>query len=44
VNRDRRSLALDPTTPAGRAVVARLVEAADVVVENFLLSAWTTSS
>ncbi|MCW2777263.1 MAG: uctC 9, partial [Frankiales bacterium] len=36
VNRDRRSLALDLTTPAGRLVVARLVEAADVVVENFL--------
>jgi formyl-CoA transferase len=36
VNRDRRSLALDLTTDAGRAVVARLAEAADVVVENFL--------
>ncbi|MCW2606839.1 MAG: L-carnitine dehydratase/bile acid-inducible protein [Frankiales bacterium] len=36
VNRDRRSLVLDLTTDAGRAVVARLVEAADVVVENFL--------
>ncbi|MCW2776518.1 MAG: L-carnitine dehydratase/bile acid-inducible protein, partial [Frankiales bacterium] len=36
VNRDRRSLTLDLTTPAGRLVVARLVEAADVVVENFL--------
>lgn len=36
VNRDRRSVALDLTTPAGLAVVARLVEAADVVVENFL--------
>ena len=36
VNRDRRSLALDLTTPAGRAVIARLVAAADVVVENFL--------
>jgi crotonobetainyl-CoA:carnitine CoA-transferase CaiB-like acyl-CoA transferase len=36
VNRDRRSLALDLTTVAGRAVVARLAEAADVVVENFL--------
>ena len=36
VNRDRRSLALDLATPAGRAVVARLVQAADVVVENFL--------
>ncbi|MFN2539581.1 MAG: CaiB/BaiF CoA transferase family protein [Mycobacteriales bacterium] len=36
VNRDRRSLALDLTTEPGRAVVARLAEAADVVVENFL--------
>ncbi len=36
VNRDRRSLALDLTTAPGRAVVARLVAAADVVVENFL--------
>lgn len=36
VNRDRRSVTLDLTTPAGRAVVARLVKAADVVVENFL--------
>lgn len=36
VNRDRRSVALDLTSAAGQAVVARLVEAADVVVENFL--------
>ncbi len=36
VNRDRRSVALDLTTPAGLAVVARLAETADVVVENFL--------
>ncbi len=36
VNRDRRSVALDLSTDAGRTVVARLVEAADVVVENFL--------
>ncbi len=36
VNRDRRSVALDLTSEQGRAVVARLVEAADVVVENFL--------
>ncbi|MGZ6793804.1 MAG: CaiB/BaiF CoA transferase family protein, partial [Mycobacteriales bacterium] len=36
VNRDRRSLALDLTTPAGRAVVERLAESADVVVENYL--------
>ena len=36
VNRDRRSVALDLTRPQGRAVVARMVQAADVVVENFL--------
>jgi len=36
VNRDRRSLALDLRTPAGQAVVTRLAQAADVVVENFL--------
>ncbi len=36
VNRDRRSVALDLTTPAGLAVVSRLATAADVVVENFL--------
>jgi crotonobetainyl-CoA:carnitine CoA-transferase CaiB-like acyl-CoA transferase len=36
VNRDRRSLTLDVTTSAGRAVVTRLASAADVVVENFL--------
>ncbi|MDP9434496.1 MAG: CoA transferase, partial [Actinomycetota bacterium] len=35
-NRDRRSLTLDLRADPGRAVVARLVEAADVVVENFL--------
>ena len=36
VNRDRRSLTLDLTTVSGRAVVARLAESADIVVENFL--------
>ena len=36
VNRDRRSLCLDLTTPAGLAVVTRMAEEADVVVENFL--------
>ena len=36
VNRDRRSIALDLTSDAGRAVVRRLVQTADVVVENFL--------
>jgi crotonobetainyl-CoA:carnitine CoA-transferase CaiB-like acyl-CoA transferase len=36
VNRDRRSLALDLTTGPGRAVVRRLAQTADVVVENYL--------
>jgi crotonobetainyl-CoA:carnitine CoA-transferase CaiB-like acyl-CoA transferase len=36
VNRDRRSLCLDLGSAPGRAVVTRLVEEADVVVENFL--------
>ncbi len=36
VNRDRRSVALDLTGDGGRAVLARLAQAADVVVENFL--------
>lgn len=36
VNRDRRSVTLDLTSAAGQAVVRRLVETADVVVENFL--------
>ena len=36
VNRDRRSLTLDLTSAPGRAVVERLAESADVVVENFL--------
>jgi crotonobetainyl-CoA:carnitine CoA-transferase CaiB-like acyl-CoA transferase len=33
-NRGKRDLTLDPTTPAGREVVARLVATADVVVAN----------
>ncbi len=36
VNRDRRSVALDLTGEPGRAVVRRLAQEADVVVENFL--------
>ncbi len=36
VNRDRRSVTLDLTRAAGRSVVTRLAQAADVVVENFL--------
>jgi len=36
VNRDRRSVALDLASAAGVAVLARLVDRAEVVVENFL--------
>lgn len=36
VNRDRRSVTLDLTRPAARAVVRRLARTADVVVENLL--------
>ncbi len=35
VNRNKRGLALDISKPAGRAVVLRLLEGADVLVENF---------
>ena len=35
VNRNKRSLALDVSKPAGRAVVLRLLDGADVLVENF---------
>ena len=35
VNRNKRSLALDLQNDAGRSVFRRLVEDADVVVENF---------
>src|SRR5207245_3746052 len=34
-NRSKRSLAIDLTTADGREVVYRLIERADVVVENF---------
>jgi formyl-CoA transferase len=37
-NRGKRSLALDFSTPAGRRVLAGLVQSADVLVENFLPS------
>ncbi len=35
INRNKRSLALDIGTPEGRAVLLRLLEGADVVIENF---------
>jgi formyl-CoA transferase len=35
VNRNKRSLALDIASPEGRAVLLRLLEGADVLVENF---------
>jgi formyl-CoA transferase len=35
VNRNKRALALDIAKPAGRAVLLRLLEGADVLVENF---------
>ncbi len=35
INRDKRSLAVDVRTDAGRAVIERLVRQADVVTENF---------
>lgn len=38
-NRGKRSLALDLDQPSGRAVLARLLERADVMVENFLPAA-----
>ena len=34
MNRNKRSMTLDPATPAGRQVVARLVRGADVVIAN----------
>jgi crotonobetainyl-CoA:carnitine CoA-transferase CaiB-like acyl-CoA transferase len=35
LNRGKRSVALDLTDPASRPAIARLIEAADVIVENF---------
>ncbi|MBL8352996.1 MAG: CoA transferase [Burkholderiaceae bacterium] len=34
MNRNKRSITLDPATPAGREVVARLVKSADIVIAN----------
>ena len=34
MNRNKRSMTLDPASPGGRAVVARMVEGADVVIAN----------
>ena len=35
VNRNKRAIALDISVPAGRAVLMRLLEGADILVENF---------
>jgi formyl-CoA transferase len=35
INRNKRSLALDMSTPEGKAVLLRLLEGADVLIENF---------
>ena len=34
MNRNKRSVTLDPASPGGRAVVARMVKGADVVIAN----------
>src|SRR5437870_2194532 len=37
VNRNKRSLTLNMAAPAGRRILARLIEKADVLVDNFKL-------
>ena len=38
MNRNKRSITLDPASPAGREVVARLVRSADIVIANMPLA------
>ena len=40
-NRNKRSMALDLKSPAGRRIFRKLLATADVLVENFLPGEWT---
>ena len=40
VNRGKRSVALDIATAEGQAIVRKLAESADVVIENFKVGRW----